>query len=143
MPQHSPPRPSTALPPHPRARISPTAGAASTVRSAAAIRTEPVADPPKPADLTVNKVLAGAGAAATSAVLGSFFGAGGTVLGAALGSVVSTLATAIYQHSLDRTRETFRARIRLPSGRTVDVTGSADVPRIAAGGEIGRARLRG
>ena len=48
----------------------------------------------KKKDLTVNKLVAGAGAAATSAVLGSFFGAMGTVGGAALGSVFSAIVTA-------------------------------------------------
>ena len=51
---------------------------------------------PKKRDLTVNKVIAGAGAAATSAVLGSFFGAMGTVGGAALGSVFSAVVTWLY-----------------------------------------------
>ncbi len=94
----------------------------------------PVADPestePQPAgpakaavDLTVNKVLAGAGAAATSAVLGSYFGATGTVAGAALGSVASTVATTLYQRSLDHTRDRFVARVRLPVRRT-DSSGS-------------------
>lgn len=68
--------------------------------------------PKKAADLTVNKVLAGAGAAATSAVLGSYFGAAGTVAGAALGSVASTVTTTLYQRSLDRTRDTIAARVR-------------------------------
>ena len=49
--------------------------------------------PAKGMDLTVNKVLAGAGAAVTSAVLGSYFGATGTVAGAALGSVATAPAT--------------------------------------------------
>jgi hypothetical protein len=66
--------------------------------------------------LTINKVLAGAGAAATSAAAGSFFGAAGTVTGAALGSMVVTLATAVYSHSLDRTRDTVTARIRHSGG---------------------------
>jgi hypothetical protein len=70
----------------------------------------------KAADLTVNQVLAGAAAAATSAVLGSFFGATGTVAGAALGSVASTIATTVYQHSLDRTRDTITSRIRARRG---------------------------
>src|SRR5215212_2270215 len=85
----------------------------------------------------------GAGAAATSAVVGSFYGAAGTVLGAALGSVVSMIATTLYQHSLDRTRDTVKARIKLPSGRTVDVAGKVEVPapRVAAAGETGRARV--
>jgi hypothetical protein len=61
-------------------------------------------------DLTVNKVLAGAGAAVTSAVIGSFFGVAGTVAGAAIGSVASTLATSIYERSLNTTRDRIRAR---------------------------------
>lgn len=67
---------------------------------------------PAPA-ITVNKVIAGAGAAATSAVFGSYFGATGTVAGAALGSVASTVATAVYQHSLDRTRDRLVSTVRL------------------------------
>jgi predicted lipid-binding transport protein (Tim44 family) len=62
-------------------------------------------------DLTVNKVLAGAGAAVTSAVLGSFFGVAGTVVGAAVGSVASTIATSLYEHSLNTTRDRIRARL--------------------------------
>jgi hypothetical protein len=47
-------------------------------------------------DLGVNKLIAGAGAAATSAILGSFFGAMGTVTGAAVGSIASTVVTSVY-----------------------------------------------
>jgi hypothetical protein len=78
-------------------------------------------------DLTVNKVLAGAGAAVTSAVLGSYFGATGTVAGAALGSVASTVATTLYQRSLDRTRDTLVARVRLSRGRRTDLS---DAPTV-------------
>jgi hypothetical protein len=101
------------------------------------------ADPPTKRELTVNKVIAGAGAAATSAVLGSFFGAAGTVGGAALGSVFSTVVTSLYQHSLDRTRDTVKARVKLPGGRTVDVAGTTEVPapHVAPGGETGQARV--
>lgn len=88
--------------------------------------------PPRAPDLTVNKVLAGAGAAATSAVLGSYFGAAGTVTGAALGSVASTVAATLYQRSLDRTRETLVARIRIPRGRGVGgADGSTAAPRLS------------
>jgi hypothetical protein len=83
--------------------------------------------PAKGMDLTVNKVLAGAGAAVTSAVLGSYFGATGTVAGAALGSVASTVATTLYQHSLDRTRDTLVARVRLSRGRQTDLS---DAPTV-------------
>jgi hypothetical protein len=150
MPQPPPSRPIAAPPPQPRppapypprpAGPPPRTGAGT--RTADATASAPPADPPTPADLTVNKVIAGAGAAATSAVVGSFFGAAGTVLGAALGSVVSMIATTIYQHSLDRTRDTVKARIKLPGGRTVDVAGTVEVPapRVAATGETGRARV--
>ncbi|WP_219417745.1 hypothetical protein [Pseudonocardia nigra] len=101
---------------------------------------------PKAPDLTVNKVLAGAGAAATSAVLGSFFGAAGTVAGAALGSMASTVATVIYQRSLDRTRDTLVARIRVPRGRGVDVadpsTAGVRVPAPRSPADAETVRLR-
>ena len=88
---------------------------------------------PKKRDLTVNKVIAGAGAAATSAVLGSFFGAMGTVAGAALGSVFSAIVTSVMQHSLDKTRDTVKARVKLPGGRTVKVASTTEVPAPPAG----------
>lgn len=111
----------------------------------------PPADPAPPQgatrtrDLTVNKVLAGAGAAATSAVLGSYFGAAGTVIGAALGSVASTLAATLYQRSLDRTRDSLVARIRLSGGRSVDVgdaAGEVTVPMRGLPTEDATVRLR-
>jgi len=66
---------------------------------------------PTAADLSVNKLLAGAGAAVTSAVIGSFFGVAGTVVGAAIGSVASTIATSLYERSLNTTRDRIRARL--------------------------------
>ena len=66
---------------------------------------------PPAADLSVNKVLAGAGAAVTSAVIGSFFGVAGTVVGAAIGSVASTIATSLYERSLNTTSDRIRARL--------------------------------
>jgi hypothetical protein len=101
-----------------------------TVPRPAADRASPEPEQTAPAkgmDLTVNKVLAGAGAAVTSAVLGSYFGATGTVAGAALGSVASTVATTLYQHSLDRTRDTLVARVRLSRGRGTDLS---DAPTV-------------
>lgn len=82
----------------------------------------PEVEPRLPAagDLTVNKIIAGAGAAATAAVLGSYLGAAGTVAGAAIGSVASTMATTLYQRSLDRTRDTLVSRIRPAGGGAVD-----------------------
>lgn len=90
---------------------------------------------PRNADLTVNKVLAAGAAAATSAVMGSFFGVAGTVVGAAIGAVASTVAASIYQRSLDRTRDRLTARIRSTprvnplDADTVVMRVEPDVPR--------------
>jgi hypothetical protein len=120
-----------------------------TVRGSAAdpASTEPERTPPAHApDLTVNKVLAGAGAAVTSAVLGSSFGATGTVAGAALGSVASTVGTTLYQRSLDRTRDSIVARVRNGAGRRTDPsdapTVQLTVPRPRVSPDAATTRLR-
>ncbi len=101
----TPPRSSPPVrPPLPGSAGSGSAGNAGSAEQQAAAKAK--------VDLTVNKVLAGAGAAATSAVLGSFFGAMGTVTGAAVGSIASTIVTGLYEHSLNRTKETLNAQIR-------------------------------
>jgi hypothetical protein len=53
--------------------------------------------------LKVTQLLATALAAVTAAFLGSRLGVAGTVTGAGVASVVSTVGTALYQQSLDRT----------------------------------------
>lgn len=63
------------------------------------------------AEFNVPKVIAGAGAAATTAVVGSSFGATGTVVGAALASVVTAVATTTFQRSLETTTRTVRSRL--------------------------------
>ncbi len=88
----------------------------------------------KVAELSTSKVLAGGMAAATSAVLGSHFGAFGTVGGAAVGSVITTVATSLYQSSLLRAKERVACRVpvsaptlprpHLPRGRTVRAASS-------------------
>ncbi|HTK67389.1 MAG TPA: hypothetical protein VL595_33755 [Pseudonocardia sp.] len=69
----------------------------------------------KAAELTTSKVLAGGMAAATSAVLGSHFGAFGTVGGAAFGSVVTTIGANLYQRSLERARDRVARQIPMPA----------------------------
>jgi hypothetical protein len=118
---------------------TPRSAGASTAGAPTEVTTSPTQL--KERDLTINKVIAGAGAAATSAVLGSFFGAMGTVGGAAVGSVVSMLTTSFFQHSLDRTADTVKARVKLPSGKTVDVDGPVAVPPPVADGETGQATV--
>ena len=62
--------------------------------------------------LSITQVVAGALAAMTAAALGSRFSATGTVVGAALASVIAALAGAIYTASLRRTHETVRVVLR-------------------------------
>ncbi|MGY1602496.1 hypothetical protein [Geodermatophilus sp. SYSU D00815] len=74
------------------------------------------ADQPKGTGINVVQVAAGALAAVSSAVLLSFFGVAGTLIGAALASVVSSVGAALYSSSLAKTNE--RLRKALAGGRT-------------------------
>jgi hypothetical protein len=64
-------------------------------------------------ELNVVQLVAAALAAITSAVVASFFGVAGTVIGAGIGSLVGTLGTAVYSHSLRRTQARLRGASRL------------------------------
>lgn len=123
MPQHPVARPYTPTGPYPnppvpspRPPFPPPSGGSPAGPGPAEPAMEAASQPA--GGLTLNKILAGAGAAATTALLGSFFGAAGTVAGAALGSMASTVATTIYQRSLDRTQKTLVARIRPVGARS-------------------------
>ena len=58
--------------------------------------------------LSGSQVAASALAAVSSAVAASYLGVAGTVIGAGVGSVIATVCTALYQHSLTRTNERIR-----------------------------------
>jgi hypothetical protein len=84
-------------------------------------------------------------AAAVGAVLG---GAGGTIVGAGLAAIVTTVGSALYQRSLERTRDVVRTRIhpRRPThGGTStdppvrDATAALDGPTVVLGAEDGDA----
>jgi hypothetical protein len=63
--------------------------------------------------LSAAKVSAQAFAAVTTAGVGSFLGgAGGTVAGAGIAAIVTTVGDAVYQRSIERTRDHVRARLR-------------------------------
>lgn len=73
---------------------------------------------PRKTDLNPTHVTAAALAAVTTAVLGSMLGTAGTLIGAAGASVITTVGTALYQASLERSRERVRSltqRSRLTS----------------------------
>ncbi|HEX2075719.1 MAG TPA: hypothetical protein VHF92_18220 [Geodermatophilus sp.] len=71
--------------------------------------------------LSAVQIAAGALAAVSAAVVASFFGVAGTLIGAALASVISTVSATLYGESLRRTNERLRqVRSRL--------TGQAGAP---------------
>jgi hypothetical protein len=63
-------------------------------------------------DLSPNQVVASALATITAAVLASYVGVAGTLIGAAVGSAASTVGNAIYRYYLGRTGETLRSAAR-------------------------------
>lgn len=63
---------------------------------------------PQGAQLSATQIAAGALAAVSSAVVASFFGLAGTLIGAALASVISTVSAALYSNSLQKTNEKLR-----------------------------------
>ncbi|MCA1696839.1 MAG: hypothetical protein LC749_20095 [Actinobacteria bacterium] len=66
-------------------------------------------DTKRKTDLNAAHVAAAALAAVTAAVLGSKLGAAGTLIGAAGASVITTVGTAVYQMSLERSRQRVRS----------------------------------
>jgi cell division protein FtsN len=84
-------------------------------------RPDQAEEKPPRSTLSVTQVVAGALAAVSAAVAASFFGVAGTVIGAALVSVVSTVGSALYGASLDRTGERLRrTRHARPTRATPD-----------------------
>jgi uncharacterized membrane protein YgcG len=97
----------------------------------------------KPARLQLSpvQVAAGALAAVSSAVVLSFFGVAGTVIGAALASVVSTVGSALYSASLNRTNEGLRrARAQLAT-RPAAASGDAATRQLPASGDAATREL--
>ncbi|MGH3828640.1 MAG: copper transporter family protein [Pseudonocardiaceae bacterium] len=64
---------------------------------------------PRRTDLTLIHVAAAALAAVTTAVIGSTLGTAGTLIGAVGASVITTVGTAVYRSSLERSRDTVRS----------------------------------
>lgn len=84
--------------------------------------------------LTFPQIAAGALAAATASILGSFLGVLGTIGGAAAASIVSTVGAALYQRSLERTRDKVKERLVVtPAGTQV----AAAVARVTGQGRAG------
>lgn len=88
--------------------------------------------------IRISQVLAGALAAVTAALVGSTMGIAGTVVGAGLASVISTLGGAVYLRSIQRTRESVRTVHAKVVGRSggATVLVSRDAPETAPGEEV-------
>ncbi len=69
-------------------------------------------------ELSVTQLVATALAAITATIAASYLGVSGTVIGAALASVVSAVGNAVYGHSLRSTRD--RVRVVVPPRRPSD-----------------------
>ncbi|HEY0542465.1 MAG TPA: hypothetical protein VGD53_29170 [Actinoallomurus sp.] len=67
-------------------------------------------------ELSVTQLIAGAGATVTATVAASYFGVGGTLIGAGAVSVLSTIGATFYQHFLDRGKEQIAAKIPVRAG---------------------------
>jgi hypothetical protein len=80
----------------------------SSPRTQTAAKTVDSTEKPKGAGLSPVQIAAGALAAVSSAVLLSFFGVAGTLTGAALASVISTVGASLYSTSLNKTNERLR-----------------------------------
>lgn len=68
-------------------------------------------------EISVRQILAGALAAASAAVASSWLGLAGTVLGAVVVSVVASVGTALYNHSLERSSQVIRETLLILPAR--------------------------
>jgi hypothetical protein len=89
--------------------------------------------------MSLTQVAAGAVAAAASAVAASFLGVAGTVLGAAVGSVIYTLAATIFSKSVDSAAKVSRTLVirRATAPESPGGAPASAVPDSAAGEEPG------
>ena len=87
---------------------------------------------PRGLQLSGTQVIASCLATLTGAIAASYLGVAGTLVGAAVGSIASTLGTAIYKHYLERSQERLRSAgqvlyhsaARTPTGDTMSPAGA-------------------
>jgi hypothetical protein len=81
--------------------------------------------------IDITKTLGGALAAVCAAVLGSFLGVAGTLIGAALASIIGTIGTEIYTRSLERGAE----KLQTLAPAFVTAPAAVGTPEVAAATE--------
>ncbi|MGO0605520.1 MAG: hypothetical protein ACTIIH_14520 [Brevibacterium sp.] len=88
---------------------SATAASPTAVAEAAETVEDKKAEKSSEGRISATQLLAGAGAAATSSVIGGQLGVAGTVVGAGVASIVTALAVTLYGRSLDKGKEKIQA----------------------------------
>ncbi len=92
--------------------------------------------------LSVPQVIAGAAAAATSVALASHIGIAGSVLGAAISSVVTVVSSQIYRRFLTAGARRLKGPTTAPDGTTTDYVSDYGYSRRAAQGYYDKAPTR-
>lgn len=64
-------------------------------------------------DISIPQIIAGAAAAATSVALASKIGIAGSVIGAAVSSVITVVSSQVYRHFISASAEAIKARMPL------------------------------
>ena len=100
---------------------------------------------PRGIELSGSKVIAGVMATLTGAIAASYLGVAGTLVGAAMGSLASTMGTEVYRHYLLRSQERlkaagvlrqYRAASRSATGQQ-EVARTREMARRSSGGYLG------
>jgi hypothetical protein len=86
-------------------------------------------------DLSPTQLVSGGLATATATVATSYLGVGGTLIGAAFMSVVTTAGAAVYQHYLDRGKRRYVPRVTTEIGHRVVGHTAASAESTEASGE--------
>ena len=84
--------------------------------------------PESASTLSITHILASALAAVTATFAASYFGVSGTIIGAALASVVTVVGNTLYSHSIQRTRERVRSVVPLTTLGMVSKAPDATMP---------------
>ncbi len=89
--------------------------------------------------MSATQVVASALAAVTATLAASYLGVAGTLIGAAVASVVTVVGNTLYSHSIARTRD--RMRATLQNGRRAPAPAPARAPRVGLLRRIGGWRM--
>jgi len=90
---------------------------------------------PEKLGLSATQLIASGLAAMSATVAASFFGVAGTVIGAALGSIISVVGNAVYGYSLRRTRSRVRQTLDVAVAHRFSADPARVIAHTAAAGE--------